>query len=572
MARQWGQPFQAADSIWHYPFTDTVTGESGEELSYEGPEGASGTQPQPAGQPGGSPTAPAAPGPTGTWTGIPGQGGQFNYGPSLGTYPGGGAPPPPPGRRTPGGRARTAPATTGTTPPRGATRAGAASGPGRPGIPYGWGVPGFGQEPHPDPSRRTWPTCSSRHGRPATSPGAAPSTSGASTSPGSWAPSAGCPTPTCSTAWGGPATPPPALEPQSPEDVGQRARVGLQRGTATSAPAGTTAPRTWTSSPTSSAGRTPSPAFPRPRRTPRSRTGQGLAQAVAKGIVKPSAHGWQILKTKGYTPDKIGGVAPQQADLRCGRRRRRRGGRARGASRGPTPASSPCSRRRPPRRSLTQEWLTRSGDEQLAMEKAQQAWSQKFQEVGQAFAQRATTAGITGQWDGQDTMAMQQQKYAQDLANRTFAEQQLQNQNATGLGLLQAQIRSAGAPRLGQVLADVRLRPAGPHERPVQPGRALQLRPGLPGDAGPGHPPVPHARPPLRGPAGAGCAGGRRRDGGRAGRERLGLEPAELATHVPLHAAGGAGRGGGGGRLRAGHRGPPEAGRPEVHRARRRRA
>ena len=39
----------------------------------------------------------------------------------------------------------------------------------------------------------------------------------------------------------------------------------------------------------------------------------GLAQAVARGIVQPTARGWQALAAKGYTPQGIGGAAPQQA-------------------------------------------------------------------------------------------------------------------------------------------------------------------------------------------------------------------------------------------------------------------
>ena len=58
----------------------------------------------------------------------------------------------------------------------------------------------------------------------------------------------------------------------------------------------------------------------------------------------------------------------------------------------------------------------RTGDEQLAMQKAQQAWTQTFSERQQAFREEAERAALTGEYQGEQTLAAQQQAFAQQLA------------------------------------------------------------------------------------------------------------------------------------------------------------
>ena len=105
----------------------------------------------------------------------------------------------------------------------------------------------------------------------------------------------------------------------------------------------------------------------------------------------------------------------------------------------------------------------RTGDERLAMEKAQQAWSQTFQERQQTFSEGVTEAGLTGTYEGQQTQQAQQQQFAQGVTAagllgtyegqqtlpaqqqawaQRFAEQGLGQQGA--LSLLQAQAALQG--------------------------------------------------------------------------------------------------------------------------------
>jgi len=165
---------------------------------------------------------------------------------------------------------------------------------------------------------------------------------------------------------------------------------------------------------------------------------EGLAQAVAKGIVKPSAHGWQILKSKGYTAEKIGGVAPQQAAavLSGGAGGAGAAGDATQNALASIAASQAADQAA---RQAFVLWQMRTGDEQLAMQKAQAEWSRVFQERQQSFSEGTTAAGLTGQYNGAQTQQAQQQAFAQDLANRQFAATQQQNQAGNALALLSQQ-------------------------------------------------------------------------------------------------------------------------------------
>jgi hypothetical protein len=62
-------------------------------------------------------------------------------------------------------------------------------------------------------------------------------------------------------------------------------------------------------------------------------------------------------------------------------------------------------------------WQMRTGDEQLAMQKAQQAWTQTFQE-------HQAQASYLGTYGGQQTQQAQQQAFAQEMSRAQFQFQQ----------------------------------------------------------------------------------------------------------------------------------------------------
>jgi hypothetical protein len=211
---------------------------------------------------------------------------------------------------------------------------------------------------------------------------------------------------------------------------------------------------------------------------------KGLYDQIAKGTVRVTPAGWEFLsQVKGVTPQNVaqaaaggspittasggagpaiggaggaGGAAGAAGSAGAGRSTAEQNALASIAARNAADDAA---------RLVYQEWQMRTGDEQLAQQKAQQAWTQTFQQKQQDWMQQYQTAGLTGQLNGQDTLAAEQQAFAQQLARagltgtyegaqtqqaqqqawaQRFAEQQAQQQaqqaqNATGLGLLQAQ-------------------------------------------------------------------------------------------------------------------------------------
>jgi hypothetical protein len=158
---------------------------------------------------------------------------------------------------------------------------------------------------------------------------------------------------------------------------------------------------------------------------------QGLAQQIAAGTIQPTARGWQALAAKGYTPQKIGGAATQQEASVGGA----------GGAGGPDSAlqdylaSIQANAQAMQAAQLAyQDWVMRTGDDQLAFEKANEAWRQKFEEVqfdykkqqdqwnlqqsagyfevnGQrtpTLAGIAQEAGLTGMYKGAPTFAREQ--------------------------------------------------------------------------------------------------------------------------------------------------------------------
>lgn len=75
-------------------------------------------------------------------------------------------------------------------------------------------------------------------------------------------------------------------------------------------------------------------------------------------------------------------------------------------------------------RLVYQQWQMRTGDEQLAMAKAQQAWQQTFSETQQRWTQTYQTAGLTGTLEGQATLPRLQQEWQQRFSQEQAALQQ----------------------------------------------------------------------------------------------------------------------------------------------------
>ena len=396
MARQFtGQHYVGADGIYHYPWVDTATGESGEELSYEGP--SQGTQTAPAG------AAPAAPVPVGTW-GPTG----FSYGASMGNYPG----------------------TQYGTPWNNPWSIGA----GTSEQPYGWGVPGFGQDPIkilteylPYLNQMTTgerggyiPGSGTLNGYRLDQPGllgtlqgtqgtvnlryglggAGDPTRGAEAEPAAQTPDQ----------WvqGG-----PLFEWQLhsqgklPRDVGYDPLTTLFMRSDTPSGINTAA---WGAP---------------------QQYWQSLADAIGKGYIKPTERGWQALAAKNITPQSIGGAAPGMAGAA--------GAGGQGGIEGAYASIIAMQQAQIAAQIAYQEWQMRTGDEGLAMEKANEAWRQKFSEVQQAWTQQYQTAGMTGQLNGQDTLAKQQQMWNQGFQRDQFAELQRQNEAGNALNLLSQQ-------------------------------------------------------------------------------------------------------------------------------------
>jgi hypothetical protein len=152
---------------------------------------------------------------------------------------------------------------------------------------------------------------------------------------------------------------------------------------------------------------------------------QGLAQAVQNGTVKASEFGLKALAAKGLNVQPPGGAVTISPTGQV------TGGGAGGAGStqnalGSIAASQAADQAA--RLAYTQ-WSMRLGDEKLAMEKAQEAWSETFQQEQQKWAQQYQTAGLTGQLGGQDTLAKLNQEFQQRMAQ---AQLELNRAGLTG--------------------------------------------------------------------------------------------------------------------------------------------
>lgn len=145
----------------------------------------------------------------------------------------------------------------------------------------------------------------------------------------------------------------------------------------------------------------------------------GLAQAVGRGLVQPTARGWSALAAKGYTPQGIGGAAPQQAQS-VGYGQGGAGGT--GTGQGPMGAGTQAFNYQ----AAYLDYLTammnnvsipqlqnqnQQFHDQLAFEQAKQAWLQQYQQqvFGEGQRQFDVNTGLqqgqlTGMYNGQETL------------------------------------------------------------------------------------------------------------------------------------------------------------------------
>lgn len=162
-----------------------------------------------------------------------------------------------------------------------------------------------------------------------------------------------------------------------------------------------------------------------------------LRQAIQQGVVKVNPVGWQFLQeTKGITPQGWG-IDPAQAAGPGGAPGAPGvGGDDNGLTNYYAQQAAVAQANQAMQQAYS-EWSMSSGDEKLAMQKAQEAWSRTFQEAQQKFNQGVSEAGLTGQYNGQQTQAAQQQAWSQGYQDRG-------QQQSGAISLLDLQSRLQG--------------------------------------------------------------------------------------------------------------------------------
>lgn len=392
-----GTPYMGADFIWHYPYTDSATGQTGEDLSYEGPQQAAPTNPMSGGSPGNPVVAPQP----STWNPAdPTQGRGAGWG-SIGA-----------------GTQWTAP---------------------------GWGVPGFGQAAIPIQQQyldylKTAPGYIPGSGTynqfRLDQPGLLTNINGQMVN--------------ARYGQGGTGDPTTGQEPRTPDEWLNGPKAFSWEGNMgqTDATRGLDYIANLFGRPDAGSSGISTAAWSAP-----DAYWQGLAKAVQAGTVKASAFGLKALASKGYNVSPPGGAVDLGGGGAGGPDNSMQGALASIAA---SQAADQAARL------AYQEWVMRTGDETLAQQKAQQAWSQSFQEKQQAFSQEYQTASLTGKYQGQDTLAAQQQAWAKALGeagltgqyngqqtqqaqqqawNQQFQQQQLGQSGALSLLGLQSQLQ-----------------------------------------------------------------------------------------------------------------------------------
>lgn len=390
MVRQYtGQPYQGWDGIWHFPYVDTATGQSGEDLSYEAP---------------GTPSFSAPSGGAGNPV--------VNSVPFMGYNQWGGT---------------VAPSTPGSI------------GAGTAGIQYGYGVPGFGQAQIPiNPDYLKYLETA-----PGYIPGSGTYNQFRLDQPGLLTNILGQQM-NARYGQGGTGDPTTGLEPRTPEEWLRGPKAFSWQGNMgqTDATRGLDYIANLFGRPDAGTSGISTAAWSAPKQY-----WAGLADAVQRGVVQASEFGLKALAAQGFNVNPPGGAV----DLGGG------GGGTGGADnsmQGALASIAASQAADQAARLAYQEWAMRTGDEQLAQQKAQQAWQQAFQEKQQAWQQEYQGAQLTGQYQGQQTQAAQQQAWMQEYQRQQaerayeqqqwqqgFSEQQLGQQGALGLLQLQSSLQ-----------------------------------------------------------------------------------------------------------------------------------
>ena len=179
-----------------------------------------------------------------------------------------------------------------------------------------------------------------------------------------------------------------------------------------------------------------------------------LAESIAKGYTKPTARGWQLLNERGYSPQKIGGAAPQQA-ASVG------AGGAGGTGTGPMGAGTQAFNYQAayldyltarmnmlelPQMQNQNQWQI----DRLAFDQAKQKWLEQYQQqvFGEGQRQFNELQGLrqgelVGQYNGQQTLASRAE------------------QNQTALGYLNLLSRLRGPGDIFQYLKVLNGTPGG---------------------------------------------------------------------------------------------------------------
>ena len=164
-----------------------------------------------------------------------------------------------------------------------------------------------------------------------------------------------------------------------------------------------------------------------------------LAQAIAQGkVVVRDPQAWQMLGQKGLTPQAIGGAALGPQNVQPG------GAAGTGSTEDAIANGNAAEAADRAAYWAYQQSLLRQGDQRIALDEARQAWQKQYEE-----------AQLTGTLNGQQTQDAQQQAFAQQLAREQEARaaqqqtwsqgfQQTGQENQTALGLLGLQATLKG--------------------------------------------------------------------------------------------------------------------------------
>lgn len=193
-----------------------------------------------------------------------------------------------------------------------------------------------------------------------------------------------------------------------------------------------------------------------------------LQQAIQRGYIVPSAAGIAYLQQQGQPAAGAFAAAQARGPVAGAGGAGAGGPGGAGTAQGASASVAASLAAEQAAQQVYREWLMRTGDERIAFEKATQAWTQTFSERQQGFTEEQTRwnrgiteAGLTGQYQGQQTQQAQEQAFLQDLANRQLQQQIAAQQQGTALNLLQLGSQLRGPANYAQYLQMMGQTPQG---------------------------------------------------------------------------------------------------------------